>query len=180
MGCKTKTLLPTTQRLLLPKTIKPSVVREQLTKQKSKQKYYYDRHTRPLPGLKPGDKVNPKSQDIWKPTTVTTALKEPHTVTTQDGQTLRNHMFKKSTDCWPDNNSHHEDDTQGEQEPDTAHQPPHDLPREENNSTNSTPEFIEGKAKNVQTSNPSNVPLRRSIRDKKRPVRYDDTWSPHP
>lgn len=99
MGQRTKTLLPTTESFLLPKIIEPPVVKKQLAKQKTKQKYYYDK---PLSALNSGDKVMLKSQDTWKPAIVTTALKEPQSykVTTPERQTLRQnrcHLIKHNT-----------------------------------------------------------------------------------
>lgn len=49
MGRRTKTLLPTTQKLLLPKTIPPPLVRNTIDCHKQRQKLYYDRTSKSLP-----------------------------------------------------------------------------------------------------------------------------------
>ena len=64
LGCRTRTLLPTTSQLLKPKILED--VKEKLLKQKSKQTKYYNRSAKGLPPLqtrevvrvapKPGDK----------------------------------------------------------------------------------------------------------------------------
>jgi len=48
MGHRTKTLLPTSNKLLQHKTIHPEAVQSELTKRKDRQKYYYNKHTKPL------------------------------------------------------------------------------------------------------------------------------------
>ena len=63
MGRCTKTLLPTSSRSLIPQTIKPEIVRNQLKRQ-DKQKQYYDQHAKQLPELKKGDKVRLRSRNI--------------------------------------------------------------------------------------------------------------------
>ena len=71
MGRRTKTLLPTSRKLLIPQTIKPEIVRNQLKKQ-DKQKQYYDQHAKQLPELKKGDKVRLRSRNgRWRPAVVT-------------------------------------------------------------------------------------------------------------
>ena len=70
MGHRTKTLLPTSNKLLQPKTIHPKTVQSELTKRKEKQKFYYDRHTTPLNEFSKGDQVMMKGRDRWQPATV--------------------------------------------------------------------------------------------------------------
>ena len=72
MGRRTKTLLPTSNRLLQPKTIHPKTVQNELTKCKDKQKLYYDRHTKSLNKFSRGDQVMMKGRDRWLPATVLT------------------------------------------------------------------------------------------------------------
>lgn len=172
MGRRTKTQLPTTQRLLAPKIIEPSIVQKQLNKEKAKQKFYYDRHTKPLPPLKAGDRVMVKPHDnsVWKPATVTATLKEPrsYSVTTQDGQNLRRnrrHLLK----CKTPSSSWANDDENG---------PPFNQAREKEQGaitpdpTNTPNAPAETNA--AQTS--SKEPTRRSSRVTSKPDRYTDTW----
>ena len=65
-----KTLLPTSNKLLEPRTIHPKTVQSELTKRKEKQKFYYDRHTKPLNEFSKGDQVMMKGRDKWQPATV--------------------------------------------------------------------------------------------------------------
>ena len=89
MGHRTKTLLPTTCNLLLPKIIKPSSVKSALFKQKNTQKYYYDQKSRILPPLNTGDPVKFKSGAVWLPAVVTKVSDSPrsYVITTPKGQT---------------------------------------------------------------------------------------------
>ena len=70
MGRRTKTQLPTSNKLLQPKTIHPKAVQNELTKRKDRQKYYYDKHTKPLREFSKGDQVMFKGRDRWHPATV--------------------------------------------------------------------------------------------------------------
>ena len=91
MGHRTKTLLPTTQSLLLPRTIHPSIVRAELTNQKKTQKYYYDQCSKSLPPLKDGDQVRFRNGAVWLPATVTgvTGYPRSYMITTPEGQTYQ-------------------------------------------------------------------------------------------
>ena len=48
IGRRTKTLVPTTDALLQPKTIDPTLVQKEPTQCQQKQKEYFDQHTKPL------------------------------------------------------------------------------------------------------------------------------------
>ena len=67
MGRRTKTLLPTTEHLLIPKQIKPQAVKRKIKAQKDKQKYYYDRQAKELPPLEVGDRVRTQRNSHWEP-----------------------------------------------------------------------------------------------------------------
>ena len=64
MGRRTKTLIPTMGKLLKPKIINPKSVQKELLKRKATQKYYYDRHTKPLSKLKESEPVLIQVKDI--------------------------------------------------------------------------------------------------------------------
>ena len=74
MGRRTKSLIPTATELLLPNIIKPQIVKEQVHQQKRMQKFYYDKHTKPLPTLRIKDMVMLKAHNTLKPATVTAVL----------------------------------------------------------------------------------------------------------
>ena len=72
MGRRTRTLLPTSARLLKPKLPKPA--KELVTKKREKQADYYNRGAKRLKELKPGDiirmKPDPKDRKkLWKKAT---------------------------------------------------------------------------------------------------------------
>lgn len=91
MGRRTKTLVPTSEKLLHPKTIRPSVVQQELTEKKQKQKYYYDQHSRTLQKLQVGDQVSIQKRGHWSPAVITGVAQTPHSyfITTPEGQTYR-------------------------------------------------------------------------------------------
>ena len=86
---RTRTILPTTKRLLHPKTICPSIVRKSILHQQGRQKYYHDHSSKSLPSLSAGEKVMIKENKIWKPATASGKASGPRScfVTTQNGQT---------------------------------------------------------------------------------------------
>ena len=91
MRRRTKTLLPTTAKLLAPKTIQPATVKANLISQKNQQKFYHDLHSKPLSDLNKGDKVMFQCGKHWKPAVVDDICSEPRSyiITTPDGQVLR-------------------------------------------------------------------------------------------
>ena len=83
----TKTLLPTTAKLLAPKMIQPATVKANLS-QKNQQKFYYDLHSKPLSDLNKGDKVMFQCGKHRKPAVVDDICSEPwsYIITTPDGR----------------------------------------------------------------------------------------------
>ena len=79
MGRRTKSLIPTSESLLYPRTIKPSLVQHEIKEQKTKQKYYYDQHSQPLTTLKVGDRVSIRKKSGWSPAVVTDFAQTPRT-----------------------------------------------------------------------------------------------------
>ena len=66
MGRRTKKLIPTSKKLLNPKTISPRIGQKEL----SQRKRYYDQHSRPLQELMTGYQVMMKTKDRWQPAKV--------------------------------------------------------------------------------------------------------------
>ena len=100
MGRRTKTLLPTTKRMLLPKTIQASTVKSNIALQQQRQKHYYDRCSKPLPQLNIGDNVRVQGNNEWK-LTGTSPNPQSYAVTTTEGQTIRRnrkHLRKSQTE----------------------------------------------------------------------------------
>lgn len=89
MGRRTQTLLPTTAKLLRPKTIKG--IAKRLEHNQQNQKHYYDRSSKPLSKLQQGDTVRIRTDRSWKPAVVVRCCAEPRSyiVKTSSGQLLR-------------------------------------------------------------------------------------------
>ena len=104
MGRRTKTLLPTAQSLLMPKTTQPGIEKSQLKERQRAQAKYYNRNTRDLPTLSEGDVVRMKPFKLgaksWPKAQVTARLDErSYTVETENGtvyQRNRQHLKKTS------------------------------------------------------------------------------------
>ena len=68
MGRRTKTLLPTSSKLLEPKVIKTTIVRSEVQEERRRQKQSYDRHAKELTTLQPGQNVRVNNGDQqWSP-----------------------------------------------------------------------------------------------------------------
>jgi len=92
MGRRTKTHLPASSTLLKPKTIDPKTVHEELQKQRSKQKLYYDRSAKSLKGLSKGDSVMMTKDGKWKPAKVVSinqTTPRSYNIMTAQGQQYR-------------------------------------------------------------------------------------------
>ncbi|KAK3741612.1 hypothetical protein QZH41_006978 [Actinostola sp. cb2023] len=79
MGRRTGTLLPTSGSLLHPSSYNYQQVMQNLQERQVKQKEYYDRGSKPLNPLRPGDQIHlrDESQNIWIPGTVTAKTEQP-------------------------------------------------------------------------------------------------------
>jgi len=67
MGRKLRTRLPMRAKLLNPKRVNAQEANQWMKKKKQRQKKYFDRGSKELPKLKPGDKVRIKQNKIWIP-----------------------------------------------------------------------------------------------------------------
>ena len=98
---RTRTLLPTSEKLLKPQLAEG--VLEEKKKIKSKQALYYNRNARDLPSLKKGDTVRiqpiKSAKEPWKKATVQEQVNvRSYKVLTEDGSTLRrNRRHLKAT-----------------------------------------------------------------------------------
>ena len=90
MGHRTKTLLPTSNSLLEPRTISPRTVTKELRHKKERQKYYYDQYSKPLVELTAGDQVMMRDKDRWKPAKVISrTASRSYVIKTLTGQIFR-------------------------------------------------------------------------------------------
>ena len=104
MSRRTKTLLPTTQSLLLPRTINLEVEKKELRQRQQAQAKYYNRSAKDLPSLSEGDVVRMKPFKLgdksWRKAKVTARLDErSYTVETDNGAVYRRnrqHLRKTS------------------------------------------------------------------------------------
>ena len=127
MGRRTKALLPTSQKLLQPKTISPRTVHHKLCQRKERQKYYYNKHSKPLDELTPGDQVMVKNKDKWQPAKVISKTAPcSYIIKTTTGQIYRrnrrhlkkskaNYMLKPKIDTGIDD--HDTEESTNESEP---------------------------------------------------------------
>ena len=104
MSRRTKTLLPTAQSLLLPKTINLESEKKELRQRQQIQAKYYNRSAKDLPSLSEGDVVRMKPFKLgdksWRKAQVTARLDErSYTVETDNGAVYRRnrqHLRKTS------------------------------------------------------------------------------------
>ncbi len=100
MGRRTRTLLPTADSKLMPKTIEPQVVKSQLQKYRDTQKHYYDRTAKELQPLKIGESVRIQTDHGWQPAKVVDIGPEPRSykvVNSQNREYRRNRKFLLKT-----------------------------------------------------------------------------------
>ena len=166
MGRRTKTLLPTSDKLLQPKTIHQKTVQNELTKRRDRQKYYYDRHAMPLKAFSKGDQVMMKGRDRWQPATVLNKVSAPrsYVIKTPQGQIYRrNRQHLRAARS--NNDTKIENDTNDDWLDDDIVSNNHDIERDTNQQENST--------QNLQTL--PTADLRRSQRTIRAPTRYTDS-----
>ena len=91
MSRRLRTTIPVSPYQLAPTVISPEKVVKKRKEIQLKQKVYYDRGTKPLDPLHPGDNVRILRQGTWQPATVTTQADTPrsYNVTTPDGAEYR-------------------------------------------------------------------------------------------
>ncbi|XP_075739495.1 uncharacterized protein LOC119166677 isoform X2 [Rhipicephalus microplus] len=93
MGRQTRTLLPVPTSHLEPRTIPPKVVQGRLQEIRQRQRTYYNRGSRTLPPVKPGQQVTvyDTNQRTWAPAVFIRPFGETHSaiVKTEDGRELR-------------------------------------------------------------------------------------------
>ena len=115
MGHKLRSILPALHQSLKPKLQNPKQVKAALCKKQTRQKHYYDRHTKILKSLKEGEKVRILQQNKWEQATVKEKLNTPRSylVTTPNGsvyQRNRSHILKSNEgqgieDCRDESNT---------------------------------------------------------------------------
>jgi len=79
MNRRTRTTLPTTERLLQPNVVEKEAEQSRLRNLKQRQAYYYNRNTKDLPPLQEGQtfRMKPFTQDkTWQKATVQQRLDE--------------------------------------------------------------------------------------------------------
>ena len=159
---RTRTQVPITEELLLPKVKDPVKVHNRLNDLRQQQKSTYDRSAKPLPPLSVGDKVRMQTEKGYKTPAVVTNTSEPRSyiVRTEAGEYRRNrrHLLKV-----PDTNS---------EEANEPIMPTKDLMKEPS-KTDSVP-TIQDNPPTAQMNQTPNQYVTRSGRTVKPPQRYGD------
>ena len=174
MGRRTKTLLPTTKKLLLPKTITPTAVTSDRRLQQERQKRSYDRSSKVLTPLEAGDQVRYKNGDVWKPAVVIGMANQPRSFIIQnvDGQKYRRNREHLRPDSSGNDTSDGDDDFDLHSEDGEAHSentPAAAAPA----STSATNTVVApGPASTTENTAP-----RRSKRTTPRPLSYADLYT---
>jgi transposase InsO family protein len=104
MGRRTKSILPTTIKQLIPTTVHPKSVRPQMLSAKQKQKYYYDKSAKPHPKLQQNENVRIQSGKTWKPAKVISVHDDhSYVVQTPDGAIYRRNRrhLNKTNETFP-------------------------------------------------------------------------------
>ena len=161
MGRRTKTLLPTSIKLLQPRIIKPSLVKETINLQKQRQKQYYDRSSKKLSPLHPGNTViiQDRGSSIFGKITGVADAPRSYIVTTANGVYRRNRRHLKLT---KHQNTEDESDSY-------SYHNSQSLPTTENKDHQGSHET------QTDQENPVEDPVRRSTRIKRRPDWYVET-----
>jgi hypothetical protein len=93
MSRQLRSVLPTTQKQLQPRVVNSQAVVARRRQCQTNQKRFYDRGSRPLPALQPGDEVFVQLTpgDRWRPARVTARCTSPRLYVrkTDDGSTYR-------------------------------------------------------------------------------------------
>lgn len=168
MGRRLRSILPTSNKQLSPKTIKPRRVRKKTKAKQNYQRHYYDKGSKPLPNLEKGDVVRIQQRGLWKPAIVENSAQTPrsYNVRTSDGSVYRRnrrYIMKTSEKPFvPQNNF-----------------PDMNKPTISGND-HSTTEVVKDIQPNNSTVKPESVTQDREIRTTtsgrvvKRPVKFDD------
>lgn len=168
MGRRTKTLIPTTEKLLQPKTISPTVVQKELKHRKALQKYYYNQHAKPLAKLSVGENVLMQVKDgKWSPAKVTGIshnTPRSYFITTPQGQCYRRNRKYLRKDTGKGDNHVNVDDYMDDDTYDETI-----IPADESSHSSQNTQMSTSQTQQID------VPVRRSQRTIKKPVRYSDS-----
>jgi hypothetical protein len=113
MSRRLKSNLPTHNELLQPSVVVGA--KSALQERSKKQEHYYNRGTKPLPSLKPGETVRVRQGNLWQPARVEEKHWTPRSymVRTPDGQLYRRNRQHLSTSHGPPVViQHHADETE--------------------------------------------------------------------
>ena len=99
MGRRLRSILPSTNKQLMPKTVDPNKARKKMTEQQNRTKQHYDKTARKLPPLKVGEPVHIQRDKFWEPAKVVSQHNEhSFKVRTPEGATYRrNRKFLNKT-----------------------------------------------------------------------------------
>lgn len=110
-GRRTRTLLPLTTKLLEPNVVPNSQTRKEIERRKDKQQQYYDKGTKALAELMPGETVRIKPTEFGKEWTKASVQDKvnirSYTVKTEDGSVYRRnrHHLKKTPEVFTEDDN---------------------------------------------------------------------------
>jgi hypothetical protein len=166
--------IPTHASLLKPEPVNTKTVNEKLNDKQVLQKMYYDRGTKELSPLKPGEGVRVWNPDkkIWKPAIVETTVDKPRSyiVVTKEGSKLRRNRqdIKRSPEVSFTPQLPCDQDLQLSQDYQSADQSQTTHKQQE---LGVLPSPVKEKGHTEQNSSEG---LRKSTRDRKKPVRFKE------
>ena len=111
MGRRTRTRLPTSNALLVPKNANNQTISRRLQYHRNKNKSYYDLHSRSLPKLSTNDSIRYRTGKIWTPAKLISEGDNPRSfkIQTPRGRTIvrnRRHLLKTNENMFE--NARHE------------------------------------------------------------------------
>lgn len=94
MGRQTRTLLPVPSSHLVPETVPSRAVRNRLQEIRQRQRIYYNRRSRHLPPLSPGQRVTTYDthEKTWTPAVVLRPAETPRSVVVKTEEGTREHL----------------------------------------------------------------------------------------
>ena len=145
MSRRLRSILPSTNRQLLPELVDIKHARENMQSLRDKSKLYFDRNAKPLSPLKPGDRVRYQKGDIWEPAKVISPYNNrSYTIETPDGAEYRRNrkfLIKSRADHL---------DTEGNENTPCPPQPPVQSSYSQHSQTNSRQHYVTRKGREVR------------------------------
>ena len=95
MSRRLRSIIPTTEAQLQPRVLDPNKVKEGIRLKQGKQKYYFDQHTKQLPGLEKGEQIRVGMGKRWEPGVVVHHAQTPRSSKVQTDNGGEYHRNRK-------------------------------------------------------------------------------------